>query len=84
MRHLEGQLEEKNQELQRVCIFTWTVPLKHQHTELYSTYKEFLSFLMSGYILNHIDMPCAFQKKVSANLIKTEIKLSLIFKAIKI
>jgi len=29
MRHLEGQLEEKNQELQRVCILS-TAPLDHQ------------------------------------------------------
>lgn len=39
MRHLEGQLEEKNQELQRVCILK-TAPLNHQFKALYSTFKK--------------------------------------------
>ena len=32
-------LEEKNQELQRVCILT-AIPLKPQFMDLYSTYKK--------------------------------------------
>lgn len=39
MRHLEGQLEEKNQELQRVRILR-TVPLNYQFTDLQSAYKK--------------------------------------------
>ena len=43
MRHLEGQLEEKNQELQRVCILR-SIPLKHQFMGLYSTYKKWMPY----------------------------------------